>query len=301
MSESPLRFDGRVALITGSSQGLGREYALLLSRLGASVVINSTTSSTAEATAKEITDAGGKAIVHVGSVADRDVATAMVKTAVNNFGHIDIVINNAGNAVSGDFDQSPDSNLWDMLGVHVGGAWNVTQAAWPHMKSQKFGRVIMISSPMIFGAAQQAAYGAAKMAVMGLAKSIAIEGKQHNILVNTVAPMAATPRSIKDIKDEQLRGFMENYMPSRDIAPTVAWLAHESSQVTGETVAAINRLVTRVFLAETKGYFGSADEEWTIESVRDNWHKVVDETEYSAPANMAEYQPKTVQRLMTRE
>ena len=89
-------------------------------------------------------------------------------------------------------------------------------------------------------------------------------------------------------------------MPSRDIAPTVAWLAHESSQVNSETVAAISRLVTRVFLAETKGYFGSAEEEWTIESVRDNWHKV-DETEYSAPANMAEYQPKTVQRLMTRE
>lgn len=133
---------------------------------------------------------------------------------------------------------------------------------------------------MILDAARQVAYGAAKIAVMGLAKFIAIEGKEHNILVNTVAPMAATPGNVKDIKDEQLRSFMENYTPSPDIAPTVAWLAHESSQVTGETVAAISRLVTRVFLAETKGYFGSADEEWTIESVRDNWHKVVDETEY---------------------
>ncbi|KAJ4014640.1 bifunctional hydroxyacyl-CoA dehydrogenase/enoyl-CoA hydratase fox2 [Fusarium irregulare] len=301
MPESPLRFEGRVAIITGSGRGLGREYALLLSRLGASVVINSTTDSTAEATTKEIINAGGKAIAQVGSVADRDVASAIVKAAIDTFGRIDIIINNAGGANGGDFDQSPDSNLWDMMGVHIGGAWNVTQAAWPHMKEQKFGRVIMISSPMIFGGAQQSTYAAAKMAVMGLAKSIAIEGKQHNILVNTVAPMAFTPGSTAYVENKQTRSLMEANMPARDVATTVAWLVHESSQVNGETVAAVSRLVTRIFVAETKGYFGPAEGDWTLESVRDNWQNVVDERDYSVPTDMAEYGPKTFQRVMTRQ
>ncbi|UPL01502.1 hypothetical protein LCI18_012436 [Fusarium solani-melongenae] len=301
MAGNSLRFDGRVAIVTGSGRGLGREYALLLSRLGAALVINSTSSSTAEATAKEITDAGGKAVVHIGSVSDREVANAIVKTAIDNFGRVDIVINNAGGANAGDFDQTSDDKLWDMLGVHVGGSWNVTQAAWSHMKSQKFGRVVMIASPVMFGSAQQSTYGAAKLALMGLAKSIAIEGKEHNILVNTVAPMAYTPGSAAFVTDEQTQAFMEASMPARDVACTVAWLAHESSEVNGETVAAVSRLVTRIFLAETKGYFGAADQDWTVESVRDNWQKVMDETEFTIPTNMAEFGPKIFQRLVTRQ
>ncbi|KAI8672994.1 hypothetical protein LRP88_02481 [Fusarium phalaenopsidis] len=300
MAGNSLRFDGRVAIVTGSGRGLGREYALLLSRLGAALVINSTTSSTAEATAKEITDAGGKAVAQIGSVADREVANAIVKAAIDNFGRVDIVINNAGGADGGDFDQTSDDKLWDMLGVHVGGSWNVTQAAWPHMKSQKFGRVVMIASPVMFGSAQQSTYGAAKLALMGLAKSIAIEGKEHNILVNTVAPMAYTPGSAAFVTDEQTQTFMEASMPARDVASTVAWLAHESSEVNGETVAAVSRLVTRIFLAESKGYFGPADQDWTVESVRDNWQKVMDETEFTIPTDMAEFGPKIFQRLVTR-
>ncbi|RGP66176.1 short-chain dehydrogenase reductase sdr [Fusarium sporotrichioides] len=298
---SPLRFDGRVAIVTGSGRGLGREYALLLSRLGAAVVTNSTTALTADSTAKEITDAGGRAIAHVGSVADRDIANSIVKAAIDNFGRIDIVINNAGGANGGEFDQAPDSNLWDMLNVHMGGSWNVTQAAWPHMKEQKFGRVIMTASPLIYGGAQQSAYGAAKSAVMGLANSIAIEGKQHNILVNTVAPMAHTPGSVAYITDEQTRTMMEASMPARDIAPTVAWLAHESSQVSGETLVVVSKLVMRVFLAETKGYFGPKEEVWTVESVRDNWAKIVDESEYAVPTDIAEYVPKIFQRVFTHQ
>ena len=301
MAGNSLRFDGRVAIVTGSGRGLGREYALLLSRLGAALVINSTSSSTAEATAKEIVDAGGKAVIQIGSVADREVANAIVKAAIDNFGRVDIVINNAGGANGGDFDQTSDDKLWDMLGVHVGGSWNVTQAAWPHMKSQKFGRVVMIASPVMFGSAQQSTYGAAKLALMGLAKSIAIEGKEHNILVNTVAPMAYTPGSTAFVTDEQTQAFMEASMPARDVASTVAWLAHESSEVNGETVAAVSRLVTRIFLAESKGYFGPSDQDWTVESVRDNWQKVMDETEFTIPTDMADFGPKIFQRLATRQ
>ncbi|RSL61499.1 hypothetical protein CEP51_013619 [Fusarium floridanum] len=249
----------------------------------AAVAINSTTASTAEATAKEITDASGEAVVHIGSVADREVAHAIVKAAIDNFGRIDIVINNADGADGGDFDQTSDDKLWNMLGIHVGGSWNVTQAAWPQMKSQKFGRVIMIASPVMFGSAQQSTYGAAKLALMGLAKSIAIEGKEHNILVNTVAPMAYTPGSAAFVTDDQTKAFMEAGMPARDVAQTVAWL------------------VTRIFLAEGRGYFGPADQDWTVESVRDNWDKVVDETEFTISTDMAEFSPKIFQRLVTRQ
>ncbi|RTE68869.1 hypothetical protein BHE90_016759 [Fusarium euwallaceae] len=169
------------------------------------------------------------------------------------------------------------------------------------MKSQKFGRVIMIASPVMFDSAQQSTYGAAKLALMGLAKTIAIEGKERNILVNTVAPMAYTPGSAAFVTDDQTKASMEASMPARDVAQTVAWLAHESSEVTGETVAAVSRLVTRIFLAESKGYFGPADQDWTVESVRDNWDKVMDETEFTIPNDMAEFGPKIFQRLVTHQ
>ncbi|CEI68297.1 hypothetical protein FVEN_g5532 [Fusarium venenatum] len=299
MSEtSPLRFDGRVAIVTGSGRGLGREYALHLASLGAALVVNSTTASTANSTTKEITDTGGRAFAHVGNVADRDVANSIVKAAIENFGRVDIIINNAGGANGGEFEQLPDSNLWDMLNVHVGGSWNVTQAAWPYMKKQNFGRIIMTASSMVFGAAQQSTYAAAKTAVIGLARSIAIEGKQHNIFVNTIAPMAYTPGAAAYVSDEQTRTLMEANMPARDVAPTIAWLAHESCQVNGETLVAGGKLVKRVFLAETKGYFGPQEGVWTMESVRDNWDRIVDESDYDVPVDMAEYGPKTFQRII---
>lgn len=299
MSGSSLRFDGRVAIVTGSGQGLGREYALLLGRLGAAVVVNSTTAATAQATAKDIVDAGGKAVACVGSVADKEVANSLVQTALDKFQRIDIVINNAGGASGSDFDQTSDSQLWDMLGVHLGGSWNVTQAAWPYMKNQKFGRIIMVTSPIMFGSAQQSTYGAAKLGLMGLAKSIAIEGKEHNIFVNTVAPMGFTPGSAANVHDEQTQKFMKEHMPACDVGPTVAWLVHEDSEVNGESVAAVGRLVTRIFLAETKGFFGSMDNEWSIEVIRDNWNKVIDENGYSVHNDIAEFGPKIFQRLAT--
>ncbi|KAJ4264318.1 bifunctional hydroxyacyl-CoA dehydrogenase/enoyl-CoA hydratase fox2 [Fusarium torreyae] len=159
---------------------------------------------------------------------------------------------------------------------------------------------MMTASHMMFGGAQQSTYGTAKIAVMGIAKALAIERKQHGILINTVSPMAYTPCSGAYI-DEQTRPIIQAQMPAADVAITVAWLAHKNSQVTGETVGLTNRLIARVFLAETKGYFGPEDEAWTLESARDNWHKVLDESEYTVSTDMAEYGPKIFQRLLTRQ
>ena len=135
MTDGSVRFDGRVAIVTGSGRGLGREYAVSLGRLGAAVVVNSTKEKTAQSTAEEIIRAGGTAVAVVGSVADRLTADSLVEAAVKNFGRVDIVINDAGSGDSANFENEMTSKLSDSFSVHVVGAWNVTQAAWPYMKA----------------------------------------------------------------------------------------------------------------------------------------------------------------------
>lgn len=297
MSASPLRFDGRVAIVTGSGRGLGREYALLLARLGAAVVVNSTTKETAQDTLEEILKSGGKAIAHVGSVADRAVADAMVEAVVKSFGRVDIVINNAGGTDTTLFEDSLASDFWDMLQVHIGGAWNVTQAAWPYMKKQKYGRVIMTLSLMMFGMQTQSAYGTAKMGLMGLTKALALEGKGHNIHVNALAPSGYTPQVERSLPNEQVRNEMKKFLPAAEVAPPLLWLLHEECNVNGESLSAQGRLVARIFLAETPGFHGSANEDWSLENVRDNWEKVVEETGYTVPTDMRESGPEMFARV----
>ncbi|KAF5012100.1 hypothetical protein FDECE_1817 [Fusarium decemcellulare] len=294
---SGLRFDGRVAIVTGSGRGLGREYALELARLGASVVINSTTVETAQITVNDIIKAGGKAIAHVGSVAEQSVADAIVQAAVEAFGRVDILVNNAGYAIASEFDSTPTSRLWELFGVHVGGSWNMTQAAWPHMKKQKYGRVIMITSETMVGTALQSVYGSAKLALFGLTKTLAIEGKDHNILVNSIAPSAATPGSNKAIEDKQILDLMDRYMPTKEQPPALLWLVHQDNKVTGEGFATAGRLVTRLFLAETKGYLSPSEHEWNAETVREHWDEVVDEKDYVVYTDATQLGPRLFQRL----
>ncbi|KAF4470706.1 3-oxoacyl-acp reductase [Fusarium albosuccineum] len=268
---SSLRFDGRVAIVTGSGLGLGREYALELARLGASVVVNSTTAETAQSTVNDIIKAGGKAIAHVGSVAEQSVADSIVQAAVEAFGRVDILVNNAGYAIASEFESTPTSRLWELFGVHVGGSWNMTQAAWPHMKKQKYGRVIMITSYCI------AIY--------------------HNILVNSIAPSAATPGSYKAIENKQILDLMDRYMPTKEQPPALLWLVHQDNKVTGEGFATAGRLVTRLFLAETKGYLSPSEQEWNAETVPEHWDEVVDEKDYAVYTNTTELGPKLFRRL----
>lgn len=298
MSASPLRFDGRVAIVTGSGRGLGREYALLLARLGAAVVINSTKEETARETLNEIIESGGKAIAHIGNVGDRATADAMVQAAVDSFGRIDIVINNAGITNTTFFEDLSAPDFWNMLDVHIGGSWNVTQAAWPYMKKQRYGRVIMTTSLMMLGMETQSAYGTAKMGLLGLTKAIALEGIEHNIHVNSLAPSGYTPLAERTLQNEQVLNEMKKFMPAAEVAPTVLWLAHEDCMVNGESFTAQGRLVSRLFLAETPGFHGSATGDWNLEVVRDNWDKVVEETGYTVPTDMRESGPKMFARVV---
>ena len=288
MSAKPVRFDNRVAIVTGSGRGLGREHALLLGRLGASVVVNSMTAATAQSTADDITRAGGKATVHIGSVADKAVADALVKKAIDTFGRVDIVINNAGYAEYLPFESLSHAQLTDMLNTHIGGAFNVTQAAWPHMQKQKYGRVVMISSHAIFGMAYNTTYSPAKLGVVGLAKSLACEGKPHNIHVNAVATTGYSPSVEKNTKDEQMKSFLQQNMPPSEPARMVAWLSHEDCVANGEVFGAQGRVATKIFLAETHGFQGSRDGDWSVETIRDNWDQIVHEDGYHVYASTEE-------------
>ncbi|KAI8882406.1 NAD(P)-binding protein [Backusella circina FSU 941] len=194
-----IRYDGKVAIVTGAGGGLGKAYALYFSRRGASVVVNDlgvsnkgdgSSTKAADVVVDEILKQGGKAVANYNSVEE---GAKIVDTALKAFGRIDIVINNAGILRDKSFARMSDSD-WDLIqAVHVKGSYAVTKAAWPHMKKQKYGRIIMTASAAgLYGNFGQANYSAAKLALASFSASLAKEGIKDNIHCNTIAPMAAS-------------------------------------------------------------------------------------------------------------
>jgi len=197
-----IRFDGKVAIVTGAGGGLGRAHALELARRGAKVVVNDLggavdgsggSSKAAEGVVAEIKAAGGEAIANGGSVSDREGAQSIVRDAVKAFGTVDILINNAGILRDKSFAKMPLDDFELVLKVHLLGSVYTTQAAWPIMAEKNYGRIVMTtSSSGLYGNFGQSNYGAAKMALVGLMNTLKLEGERKNIRVNTVAPVAAT-------------------------------------------------------------------------------------------------------------
>src|SRR5437868_9472097 len=196
-----LGFDNRVAIITGAGGGLGREHALLLASRGAQVVINDLGGSIsgeggdagpAHTTAKEIESLGGVAVADTNSVATPEGGEAIVQTALDAFGRIDIVINNAGILRDKTFQNMTPDLIDPVLDVHLKGAFNVTRPAWIKMRAQNYGRVVNTSSNSgLLGNFGQSNYGAAKMGLVGLTRVLAVEGAKSNIKVNAIAPVAS--------------------------------------------------------------------------------------------------------------
>ena len=183
----------QVAIVTGSGAGLGRAYALELADRGAAVVVNDVSRERADDTVAEIERAGGRAVASYDSVADADGARAIVERAVDAFGTVDAVVNNAGTMRNNWFEDQTAEDLQAMLSVHVGGCFFVTQAAWPIMREKRYGRVVMIGSAGGMWSMQMIAnYAAAKGGVYGLGRALAFEGRDHGICVNVLLPGAAT-------------------------------------------------------------------------------------------------------------
>jgi NAD(P)-dependent dehydrogenase (short-subunit alcohol dehydrogenase family) len=288
-SATDVGFDGQVAIITGAGGGLGRQHALLLASRGALVVVNDLGGSVdgtgsdkgaAEHVVDEITAAGGEAVADTNSVSTPEGGAAIVQTAIDAFGRVDIVVNNAGILRDKAFHNMTPDLVDPVLAVHLQGAFNVTQAAWPHMREQQFGRVVSTSSAAgIFGNFGQANYGAAKMGLVGLTRVLAVEGAKYNITANAIAPLALTRMT------ESLLGALGDKLDPALISPLVTYLVSSECTVTGRVFSVGGGRVAEVFIAETEGYHHAA---LTPEDVRDNWETITNRDGYAVPANLGE-------------
>lgn len=279
-----LRFDGRVAIVTGAggNPGLGRSYAMLLAARGARVVVNDlgvgtdgrgTMSPRAEAVVAEIVAAGGEAVADANSVAEEEGAQAIVQTALDAWGRVDVLINNASITHVALFDELSSSDLAKIVQVHLFGSIWMCRAAWPQMKEQRYGRIINVSSGSIVGFPYAVTYGAAKAGVYGLTRALAAEGKELGIVVNALGPIANTAGTAHMFEQVEIDGIDDSAFDPDLVAPTVAVLAHESCGVSGKFINSGMGHLSEYYLAETAGYTNAAQ---SPEDVRDNLAKVVD-------------------------
>lgn len=263
-----LRFDGRVAVITGAGRGLGRAYALLLASRGATVIVSdtggaisgeNTDASVAEAVVEEITAAGGEAAACTESVATAAGGQAVISSALDRYGRIDILIHNAGNNRHAPLAEMTYADFDAVLDVHLRGAFHVVRPAFGLMCQAGYGRVVLTSSiGGLYGARRVANYAAAKAGIIGLASVVAIEGAGHGVRCNVVVPAALTRLA------EGLDTSAYPPMGPELAAPAAAWLAHESCPLSGEMLVSIAGRVARAFIAETRGVYQPS---WTIEEV----------------------------------
>jgi NAD(P)-dependent dehydrogenase (short-subunit alcohol dehydrogenase family) len=275
-----LRFDDRVAVITGGGRGLGREYALLLASRGAKVIVNDPGSSLtgdgsdgtpAQQVADEIVAAGGQAVANTDSVVTVDGGKAIIDSAIRHFGRIDILIHNAGTVRRGSLKELSPQDFDAVLDVHLRGAFHVVRPAFPIMCAAGYGRIVLTSSiGGLYGNHNVANYGVAKAGLIGLSNVAALEGAADGVRCNVIIPSAVTRMA------EGIDTSAYPPMGPELVAPTVGWLAHESCSVTGEMLVAIGGRVARAFIAESPGVYRPS---WTIEDVADNIDRIRDMSE----------------------
>ncbi|CAB4770078.1 MAG: SDR family NAD(P)-dependent oxidoreductase [Actinobacteria bacterium] len=290
MSAAELGFDGKVAIITGAGGGLGRQHALLLASRGALVVVNDlggaldgsgSDKGAAQKVVDEIVALGGVAVADTNSVSTPEGGAAIVKSAVDAYGRVDIVINNAGILRDKSFHNLTPDLMNPVFDVHLKGAFHVTQPAFVLMREQGYGRIISTSSAAgVFGNFGQANYGAAKMGLVGFMRVLAVEGAKYNIKANSIAPLALTRMT-----ESLFSGAMAEKLQPELISPIVAFLAHEDCPVSGEVYSVGGGRVARVFIGETPGYFNA---NLTMEDVRNNFDQIRNEDGYIVPANISE-------------
>lgn len=274
-----LRFDGRVAVITGAGRGLGREYALLLASRGAMVVVNDVGGSLggdgaddrpAAEVVDEIRAAGGKAVLSTHSVATVAGGRAIIGAALDNFGRVDILIHNAGNVRRSPLAEMSYHDFDAVLDVHLRGAFHVVREAFPEMCAAGYGRIVLTSSiGGLYGNHEVVNYGVAKAGIIGLSNVAAIEGAPSDVKCNVIVPAAVTRMA------EGLDTSAYPPMGADLVAPAVGWLAHESCSITGEMLVAIAGRIARAYIAETPGVYRPS---WSIEDVASHLAQIRDTT-----------------------
>lgn len=281
---SEMRFDGRVAVVTGAGRGLGREFALLLARRGAAVVVNDIGQSSdasryeaeagprsvADEVAGEIRAFGGSAVANTADVSSPDTAHTIVDDAIGNFGRVDIVINNAGVVITALFADLTPADIDKSFGVHVRGSFLVSQAAWPHMAKAGYGRILNVVSVdgVLIGNYQHAAYDAAKGGLAGLTRAMAMDGRDLGISINGLLPGGLTRGHVS--VDPSLSPHKVIDMRPALVAPAAAFLVHEECPVSGRFYAASSGRMGRVFTGAVEGFQDKPDD-FSLESIRDHW------------------------------
>ena len=286
---SYLRFDGRAAIITGAGGGLGRAHSIELARRGAQVLVNDLggaldgsgpSMSAADRVVDEITAFGGIAVSNHVSVATSEGGQAIVQAALDAFGRVDVLVNNAGILRDKAFHKMDHTMIDPVIDVHLKGALYVSQPALRLMREQGYGRIINTSSASgLFGNFGQANYGAAKAGLAGLTRVLSIEGASHGIKVNAIAPIASTRMT------EDILGNLAAKVSPESVSPLVAYLAHEECSVTGHIYSVAGGRVARIFVAETHGVVLPEN---TAEAVRDNLSLIdeLDAERYHHPASL---------------
>lgn len=271
-----LRFDDKVVIVTGAGGGLGRAHALLFAERGARVLVNDLggsmhgggkNSKAADEVVAEIRQAGGNAEASYDSVED---GSKIVQAALDHFGRVDVVINNAGILRDVSFHKMSPAD-WDIIfRVHVNGSFQVSHAAWPHMRKQGYGRIVMTASAAgIYGNFGQANYGAAKLALLGFANTLAIEGRRRGIHVNTIAPIAGSR-----LTETVLPGELTEALKAEYVSPLVAWLCHEDCKESGGVFEVGGGFFSKLRWERSEGLSVRLGRKLSPELLQNRWHQV---------------------------
>jgi NAD(P)-dependent dehydrogenase (short-subunit alcohol dehydrogenase family) len=295
-----IRFDGKVAIVTGAGGGLGRQHALELARRGAKVVVNDLggsmdgsggSSAAAEAVVAEIKAFGGEAIANGGSVTDDAGVANMVKQAMEAWGRIDILVANAGILRDKTFSKMEMSDFEAVMNVHVMGTVKPAKAVWEIMKAQNYGRILVTtSSTGLYGNFGQSNYGAAKLALIGFMNTLKLEGQKNNIHVNAISPVAATRMTENLMPAEVLAKLKPEY-----VTPAVVYLVSEEAP-TGVVMTAGAGAFAQARIYETEGvYLGEGG--LSVEEIRDNFARITDPTGQQAYVNGGEQSGKFFRKM----
>jgi NAD(P)-dependent dehydrogenase (short-subunit alcohol dehydrogenase family) len=309
-AQAAIRFDGRVAIVTGAGSGLGRDYAKALAMRGAAVVVNdlgtdprgevpsgALARSAALRVVDEIEAAGGKAIASHHSCATRDGGAAIVAAALEAFGRVDVLIHNAGFLRNAPFEALTDEQIRSIMDVHLMAAFYVGQPAWRAMQAQGYGRVVLTSSASaLFGSAWQANYGAAKAGLVGLMNSIGAEGERYGIHVNGLLPCGAS--RLGQGRDEWPADFHEGIpadfsriapgIRNDFVVPMAVWLASERCNANRALYTATGGRFARVFVGEAKGWLSEHDSPPSPEDIEQHLTQIDDTTRFDQPKSVWE-------------